>query len=77
MGHHHADDAGTLALDANRVVRHIGPASSEECGNYFHKLMFVNRAATQLEIDGDVPESASRWPSLDVLGLGIDDLRYS
>jgi hypothetical protein len=52
LGHHDANDAGTLALDAHRMVRNVGPTLGQEGGQDLDELTLVDRAAAQLEVDG-------------------------
>ncbi len=54
VGHHHADVALLLALDADAVVGHDRLAPDEEGADHLEQLAAVDRAAAQLEVDLDV-----------------------
>ena len=74
MGDHHADEAATLAVEADTVRRRVWLSSVEKGADDLDELLLIDRAAAQLEIDanviGDRRGSAQR---LDVVGPRIDD----
>ena len=70
---HHADGAALLAFDADAVRGNRGFAPGQECGDHLGELVFVDRAAAQLEIDGHVRRDGRRGGErLDIVRPRID-----
>ena len=74
LGHQDADQVLSLAVQAERMVRHPGPAAGQHLSQDAEELFLVDRAARQLQVDRHVVAGRPGvGQGLDVLRRGIHD----